>query len=212
MSIVPELSEQASVALRNPSISSVGPTEVAIYSHPHDQPYVNVLGNKNADLPTKGKGAADKKWDDEVRKSLAAKQKTAAAPALSKADQAAVKAQLAKEAETRADVGNALALVKQALSIVESLLASRSEVVEEEMPTLVESLGAFVSQQLARLVPAELFAVWLVRYLCFPTETMGRVDSLQNPGLDFIVLPRRDTADHSTSQRYAGSPQGVDHP
>ena len=61
-------------------------------------PFVDVLASKKpAQVATsKGKGAELDKWDAEVRKSLASK-KAGAGKALSKADQAAVDAQLKKE-------------------------------------------------------------------------------------------------------------------
>lgn len=164
--IVPELADKIISTLSDSTLASLSETDIGIYQHSGEQPYLNPLADKKSDTPTKGKGAADKKWDEEVRKSLAAKQKSAA-PALSKADQALVKAQLAKEAEIRASVGDALSRVQQALSAIESLLASRNEVVVDELLGIVEALGAFSSKQLARLASTEVYAIWLVRSFSF---------------------------------------------
>lgn len=171
LSVVPELSEKINTNLSDSSIAAFTQTDIAIFRHTSDQPYINPLADKKSDTPTKGKGAADKKWDEEVRKSLAAKQKVTT-PALSKADQALVKAQLAQESETREKVAAALARVQQALSAVESLLASRSEIVLEELSAIAQALGSFSSRQLARLVAGEVYAVWLVRK-CFSVVHNG---------------------------------------
>jgi ABC-type Fe3+ transport system substrate-binding protein len=78
---------------------------------------------KGPEVQKKGKGAADAKWDAEVRKSLANKK---AGPAtLTKQQQALVQAQLEKEAQVRQWVEGIKAHLERGLRLVGSVVDAK---------------------------------------------------------------------------------------
>lgn len=199
---MPDISDKAITILSASSIDEIREQEIDIYRHSGDQPFVNVLADKKSDAPTKGKGAADRKWDEEVRKSLASKQK-GGIPILSKTDQAAVKAQLAKEADVRVLVGASVSSVKQALSIIESMLPSPDEALVEELPAVIEALGAFASKHLAKLVASDVLGLWTVSdYLSIGSPALLTVPT----GASYTLSSRRESASGSCRECHTGVP------
>jgi CRISPR/Cas system-associated protein Cas7 (RAMP superfamily) len=110
----------------------------------------------------KGKNAAIDKWDQETRAALAKKKAAQGAPALSKAERALVDAQLAKEAEIRARVQDALARVHEALRIIRSLLIQTSEERDHFLPAMTFSLIEAVQGKNCVLFGEEAFQTTLV--------------------------------------------------
>jgi hypothetical protein len=98
---VPAFVTQVQDDLNPSNLDFIGLEERGIWVTPSDQPYVDVLAPKKDAVENKNrKDYATEKWEQEVRASLA-KKKTASTANLSKADKAAVSAQLAREAAVR---------------------------------------------------------------------------------------------------------------
>lgn len=140
-----------------------------------------VVENKNR------KDYADQKWDQEVRASLAAKK--AAAPGgvkLSKADQALVDAQKAKEAEVRQRIATLQAQLKRGIELVAALVASNAESVERHAGDMAKAMLSTVFGRGSFLVDERAFDVFLV--------------SIYNCRRAFL-LPHMRTTAHVRSQR-----------
>ncbi|TFY83754.1 hypothetical protein EWM64_g252 [Hericium alpestre] len=103
-------------------LRSLTETDFGMWQTPEGVTYVDVLSKKAQAAPTKGKDADIAKWEAEVRKTLAGK-KNGAGPALSKQDQALVKAQLDKEAQVRKRVTNIKARLSRALQVIRHLVS-----------------------------------------------------------------------------------------
>ena len=124
----------------------------------------SVLANKKGGSTVeKGKDAKIKQWEDELRKSLA--QKKAATPTLSKQDKALVDAQLEKEEAVRVKLRSTQKNIKDGLSIIKAILASRTEQSERSLHILASLLMRGVVQLGAPLVGAEAILTYLVSCL-----------------------------------------------
>lgn len=134
----------------------------------------SVAENKNR------KDYADHKWDQEVRASLAAKKAASGAAGgsakLSKADQALVDAQKAKEAEVRQRIAEVQARLRRGTELVASLIASNGAAAQREAGNLAKAMlstvfgrGSFLVDQDTRAF--EVFLVRSKRYLGVVKET-----------------------------------------
>jgi type I site-specific restriction endonuclease len=106
---------------------------------------------------------ATEKWEAEVRASQLAKRAASGGAKLSKADQAAVAAQLAKEAEIRAKIASVQAKLQRGMQVVRALVSSNASQVEKEVGTLAKALLASVFAEGAFLLDESAFEVFLVR-------------------------------------------------
>lgn len=97
-----------------------------------------VLSKKGPAAPEKGKDADIRKWEQELRKSLA--QKKAAEPTLTKQERALVDAQLAKEEVTRGQLKTLQKHLEDGLSMIESLLRSNTEEARSQLSWLATLL------------------------------------------------------------------------
>ena len=121
--------------------------DLAIYEAPADVPYVDVLAAKST--VSEARTGMDK-WDAEVRASLAAKKQQAAPRKLSKQEQAAVDAQLAKEAEVRARVAAEVTRMSHALRRVRALVAARTTALDAYMHTLTHAVYTVLKHERVR--------------------------------------------------------------
>lgn len=128
---------------------------------------ISVLAtSKGAATTSKGKNAAIDKWDEETRKALEAKKRTAggAAAKLSKADQALVDEQLRKERDIRSRTVSALAEIRKGFQTTQSLLISGStELLENFIPVILTPILAACMRPQAQLYKEEAFQTILVR-------------------------------------------------
>ena len=106
------------------------------------------------------KDYATEKWEQEVRESLQ-KKKPATLANLSKADRAAVNAQLAKEAAVRSQIAIVQARLTRGVELVRSLVASNAEAMEKHVGELARLLLNSVFASGSFLVDNKAFAVFL---------------------------------------------------
>ena len=105
------------------SLEAWSAQDVAIWRAPGDKPYVDVLASHKSQQPLdKGRTTSMDQWDAEVRASIAAKKAASAPKTLSKQDQAAVDAQLAREREIRDSIERERTHVLLALRRVRTVL------------------------------------------------------------------------------------------
>lgn len=124
---------------------------------------LSVLATKKDTVEDKNRrDYATEKWEAEVRDSLAKKRAAAGTAKLSKADQAAVNAQLAKEGEVRQRIAQVQAKMKRGLEVVAALVASNAERVEREVGILAKNLLATAFAEGAFLLDGRAFEVFLV--------------------------------------------------
>ena len=97
-----------------------------------------------------------------MRDSLAKKRAASGSAKLSKADQAAVSAQLAKEAEVRSRISAVQAKLQRGMQVVRALVASNASQVEREVGTLAKALLASVFAEGAFLLDVSAFDAFLV--------------------------------------------------
>lgn len=97
-----------------------------------------------------------------MREALAKKKAATPGAKLSKADQALVSAQMAKEKEVRARIGVLQAKLNRGIELVRSLIAANSEPVARQVRALADMLLGSVFGPGSFLVDARAFAVFLV--------------------------------------------------
>ena len=107
------------------------------------------------------KDYATDKWEQEVRETLA-KKKTTVGANLSKADKAALSAQMAKEAEVRQHIIQAQGRLKEGVELVASLVASNTEGMKRYIGEMAKLLLGSVFGPGSFLVDDSCFAVFLV--------------------------------------------------
>lgn len=99
-------------------------------------------------------------WEAELREALARKRPTVAS--LSKSDRILVEKQLAKEAESRKAVAEALGRLRRGFALLLCLVHSKTELVREYLATLVKNVLAVIVLRPATLVAPEAFATYQV--------------------------------------------------
>lgn len=153
----------ASIAsdLEPSQLASIGPTEVAIYRTPENVAFVDVLSTKKEVAPP-SKNAKDYdtlKWEQELRASLA--QKQGQQKKLTPEEQAKVKAQLAKEAVTRQEVGAVETKLRRGIGMVQSLAAGPPTDAEAWFGPAVNSLVQIIHNGAGILVGDAAVAAYL---------------------------------------------------
>ena len=152
---VPAFIERVRDDLDASALDFIGLEERGIWATPPDQAfvdgkrhcscpmfpaYVPVLSPKKDVVENKNrKDYATEKWEQEVRESLA-KKKTTSTANLSKADKAAVQAQLAKEAAVRQQIVVVQAKLRRGVELVSSLVNSNAEAMERYVGELAKLL------------------------------------------------------------------------
>lgn len=110
------------------------------------------------------KDYATEKWEQEVRESLAKKKAAQPGAKLSKADQAAVAAQMAKEAEVRQKISDVQARLKRGIELVSALVSSNAEAVERHVGDMAEMMLQSVFGPGSFLVDQRAFDVFVVSF------------------------------------------------
>ena len=110
--------------------------------------------SKEERAPTKGKEASIAKWEEEIRKQIAAKKSGPAT--LTKQQQAAVSTQLAKEAKIRENVAQVKRNLERGLRLIQSVVAAGTGELRLHVSDLIKLLlsgplrgGSFLVGELA---------------------------------------------------------------
>jgi hypothetical protein len=120
-----------------------------------------VLAQKK-DIPVeKGKDAEVRKWEAELRKSLAIK-KPANAASLSKQDKALVEAQLAKESQIRARVESIKVKLERGLQLIRSIVEANSADFHQFVASVTRLLLAGAIKLQVTLVGDQVFDTYMV--------------------------------------------------
>jgi len=127
----------------------------------------SVLAKKKEVLVEKGKDSELRKWEAELRKSLATK-KPANAGNLSKQDRALVDTQLAKEAQIRSKVTLVKNRLERGLHLVKSLVAANTKEFHAMISSIASLLLAGAVGRGALLVGSTAFETYVVSQTRFP--------------------------------------------
>ncbi|KAF8343178.1 armadillo-type protein [Cantharellus anzutake] len=125
-SIISQLAEQINKDLNPESLLGIGEFELGVWSTPEGSTFIDVLNAKKRVTTAKGKNHEIEKWEEEVKKAIAAK-KANTMPSLSREDRKLVEEQLQKEAEVRLRVATIKAEAERGLGLLQSLLRARTE-------------------------------------------------------------------------------------
>lgn len=109
----------------------------------------------------KGKDSELRKWEAELRKSLATK-KPANASNLSKQDKALVDAQLAKESQIRSEVTAVNARLERGLRLVQSIVAANPQELHSLISSVISLLIAGAVRRGALFVGSAVFETYVV--------------------------------------------------
>ena len=169
--ILPSVSGSVVRDLSVRNVAAFTAEDLAIYEAPADVPYVDVLAAKST--VSEARTGMDK-WDAEVRASLAAKKQQAAPRKLSKQEQAAVDAQLAKEAEVRARVAAEVTRMSHALRRVRALVAARTTALDAYMHTLTHAVYTVLKHERVRRLGLVQEAVDALAALAAAVEERAR--------------------------------------
>ncbi|WVF72242.1 hypothetical protein IAT40_007054 [Kwoniella sp. CBS 6097] len=145
------------------SLDFIGLEERGIWATPADQLFVDILNAKKDSAPENknSKNYHTEKWEQEVRESLAKKKATQVGAKLSKADQALVNGQLAKEAETRKQITIVQGQLKRGVELVAALTKASSEEVAKHVDELATALLASAFSSGNFLVDSRAFEVFI---------------------------------------------------
>ncbi|PLW51845.1 hypothetical protein PCASD_00862 [Puccinia coronata f. sp. avenae] len=122
----PEISEFVRESLDPQQFAYIGSFELGVWNTPPGKTFHDVLAPQQQKSQVQGKNGQDsiEKWEQELRASLE-KKKAGGAKILTKAEKALMDAQLAKEADVRAQVAEALAKLKLGFCLIHSLMQAR---------------------------------------------------------------------------------------
>ncbi|CAG8803747.1 30729_t:CDS:2, partial [Racocetra persica] len=150
--------------------------EIGIWRTAEGTLFVDVLKNKKQVVENRNKkGYQTEKWEREVREKIAQK-KGISTPKLTKEEQAAVSAQLAKESETRKAVENVRLKLIKGLDIVGAMVKGNSEAVEQYIVELMKLLYN-VLQKCVPLIGEKAVNTYLDISLC----TSEKIESIRIP-------------------------------
>ena len=164
------LVEQIRDDLNPTALDFIDLEERGIWATPPNQTFVDVLTpKKNAVEDKNRKDYATEKWEQEVRESLSKKKAAITGANLSKADKAAVAAQLAKEAGVRAQIVIVQARLRRGVELVSSLISSNAEAMERHLGDLARMMLESVFGPGGFLMDQRPFQVFLVRHILIDT-------------------------------------------
>ncbi|TFY63660.1 hypothetical protein EVJ58_g3122 [Rhodofomes roseus] len=159
--VLPRVVEQLNGDLDVNELNSLSETDLAIWSTPEGQTYVDVLSLKKTEEPVKkGKGYKDAQWEAEVRRSLASK-KASLSSTLTKQDQALVEAQLEKEKRIRQRVAGVKIKLERGLELVHSVSAAAVSELRSYLSYISDALLRSFTGTAVRLVGHALFERYL---------------------------------------------------
>ncbi|WWC61174.1 uncharacterized protein I303_103754 [Kwoniella dejecticola CBS 10117] len=160
---VPAVLDRLRSDLDPANLEFIGLEERGIWATPSDQMFADVLNSKKDSGPDNknSKNYATEKWEQEVRESLAKKKATQIGAKLSKADQALVNAQLAKEAEIRNQIAKVQGQLRRGVELVAALTNSLSEETRKYVDELAKLLLGSVFASGNFLVDGRAFDVFI---------------------------------------------------
>ncbi|WFD24695.1 translational activator of GCN4 [Malassezia equina] len=133
------------------ALEALSEQALAIWQAPADRPYMDVLAKSSTPALDKGRASSMDKWDAEVRASIAAKKAAASGPpSLSKQDQAAVDAQLAKERDIRAHVQTTIDRAHRAARRLLCMMDAHAPEVDAHLTPLVRAVQTCLDSARAR--------------------------------------------------------------
>ncbi|KAK4055085.1 translational activator of GCN4 [Microbotryomycetes sp. JL201] len=157
--IVPLLFEQLRDDLEPSRLDFIGNLEYGVWATPDGVTFVDVLSNNKPKAPAGKKNQKehqDAVWEAELREALARKKPVASQ--LSKQEKQAFDAQLAKEAEIRQRMADALGRLRRGFALVLCLVDSKAELVREYLASIVHQLLQIVVARPVSLVADDAFA------------------------------------------------------
>ena len=158
------------------SLEAWSAQDVAIWRAPGDKPYVDVLASHKSQQPLdKGRTTSMDQWDAEVRASIAAKKAASAPKTLSKQDQAAVDAQLAREREIRDSIERERTHVLLALRRVRTVLRVPVPDTDTHMFRLTMAVWTCLKSERARSLGVTEEAVHTLQALSQACEARAKV-------------------------------------
>ncbi|KAJ7077832.1 armadillo-type protein [Mycena belliarum] len=122
--VLPRIMEQLRADIDPSVLNALTEEELGMWRMPEGSTFIDVLTSKSdANTPHKGKDFEIARWEAEVRKALESK-KASAGPALTKPQQALLRAQLSREAAVRQRVDAIKADLVRGLAFIRSLVAA----------------------------------------------------------------------------------------
>ncbi|CAG8669579.1 15139_t:CDS:10, partial [Gigaspora margarita] len=147
--------------------------DIGIWKTAEGTLFVDVLRNKKQVVENRNKkDYQTEKWEREVREKIAQKKGTST-PKLTKEEQAAVSAQLAKESETRKAVENVHLKLMRGLDVVDAMVKGNSVAIEQYIVELMKLLHQVV-QKCGPLVDEKAVNTYLNLNLC-TSETIESI-------------------------------------
>ncbi|KAJ7606190.1 armadillo-type protein [Mycena polygramma] len=124
--VLPRIVEQLRVDIDPSVLNALTEEELGMWRMPEGSTFIDVLtpAKRDAKAIHKGKDFEIARWEAEVRTAVESKKKAAAGAALTKAQQASLHAQLAREAVVRQRVDGVKAQLLRGLAFVRSLVAA----------------------------------------------------------------------------------------
>lgn len=175
-SITPKIVSLLQVSLDPQQLEGIGPTEAAIFRTPEGVAFVDVLSQKPRDqLPEKGntKDYEVLKWEQELRDQVA--KKAGQQKKLTSEEQSKVKAQLAKEAEIRAQVQDVASKLQRGIGVISSLASGPPTEAESWIGPAVHNLMGAINAG-AGLIVGDTAAL---AYLALAQQTSSRLGTLR---------------------------------
>ncbi|KAF9047662.1 armadillo-type protein [Panaeolus papilionaceus] len=153
--VLPSLRDQLNVDLDPSVLNNISDESLGIWATPEGTTFVDVVAATQSDnRPNKGKDYEIARWEEEIRKSLAAKKATGVT--LTKQQQALVHAQLEKESKIRQQVNLIASSLTRGLHFVQSIVNANVEEFQLYMSDLVSLMlsgalkrGSFLAGPLA---------------------------------------------------------------
>ncbi|KAG8904625.1 translational activator of GCN4 [Tulasnella sp. 403] len=205
--VVDRLVVQLKTDLQVDELSTLGPTEYAIWETPEGTLYNDVLSTKkeattSAKPSGKGKNQSIEQWEAELRANLAAKKATSSGSALSKEDQALVDAELAKESEIRQRVSQLQQRLTRGLAFIRSLVSARVDEFRRHITPVASLLLEDVLPKAHKLVGRQAFDTYMDLGNCCSSRLEGfntwvGVATLRS--FDSPVVPPELTGEESSS-------------
>ncbi|KAF8161530.1 armadillo-type protein [Crassisporium funariophilum] len=171
---LPRLVQQLQADLDPASLNALTDLDLGVWATPEGTTFVDVLSSAKGEArPNKGKDYEIAKWEEEIRKSLAAKKSTPVT--LSKQQQALVSGQLEKEAKIRQRVQTIRANLTRGLHIVRSIVAAGVDEFYSYMTSIVSLLLEGALSRGSFLVGSIAFET----YLELSKSTSDRLDTIR---------------------------------
>ncbi|CAG8561777.1 6442_t:CDS:10 [Ambispora gerdemannii] len=172
---IPLFLAQCHSDLNSLHMTNIGEREIKIWKTPEGTLFVDVLkrNKQNVVENRNRKGYQTEKWEREVREEIAKKKGATNAPRLSKDEQAAVNAQMAKESKIRKQVQEVYFRYIRGLDIINAMIKGNAEKLENYVAELMRLL-TFVVTNGGVLVGDKASETYLQLGLC-TTENISSI-------------------------------------